>query len=489
MPGAIDQLCPVAAGVGLAGGMVSVSNSLSGRHWELDQVPAVGDLTDIVQLGTGRAAGVPTRFLRDCRRTAARTLIRASVPERVAMLLTGHKTRAILDRYNIINEQELLEAGDQLVASLAQHAPATPRGGRPLSVSNSLSGRHWELDQVPAVGDPTDIVQFGMGHHVSANEGRRRVALQRRVAAYLVVVGLEVAKFSFKITGIPEQHVVEIFSPRRADQALHEWVGPGHLRHGLDCVDLQNPQVRRPPVRLEQRIMIGAEVSRGALPMNGGVEHAAEVGAIDRTAVHADADEATRALVHDHEHPVAPEHDGLASKEIHTPQAVCRVADERQPRGPGSTRDGATVCRQHAVHDVLIDVGPERSRDDARNPWTAEPRIPRLELNDGLYKCLARPLRSGFLRALARREQSAVFATHQRLMKRQERRGAYADGDLSDSSSTEEKCPESEQQPVTRCQAWRSLARTAQDDQLLLEQKDSPRSPLARHRGHTVSRS
>ena len=78
-----------------------------------------------------QAASVPTRFLHDCRRTAARNLIRASVPERVAMLLTGHKTRAIFDRYNIINEQELLEAGDQLVAYLAQHAQATPRGGRP----------------------------------------------------------------------------------------------------------------------------------------------------------------------------------------------------------------------------------------------------------------------------------------------------------------------------------------------------------------------
>ena len=78
-----------------------------------------------------QAAGVPTRFLHDCRRTAARNLIRASVPERVAMLLTGHKTRAIFDRYNIINEQELLEAGDQLVAYLAQHAQATPRGRRP----------------------------------------------------------------------------------------------------------------------------------------------------------------------------------------------------------------------------------------------------------------------------------------------------------------------------------------------------------------------
>ena len=56
-----------------------------------------------------QAAGVPTRFLHDCRRTAARNLIRANVPERVAMLLTGHKSRAIFDRYNIIHEQELLE--------------------------------------------------------------------------------------------------------------------------------------------------------------------------------------------------------------------------------------------------------------------------------------------------------------------------------------------------------------------------------------------
>ena len=40
-----------ADGAGLA--TLSVSNSLSGRHWEMDQVPAVGDRTDIVQLGTG----------------------------------------------------------------------------------------------------------------------------------------------------------------------------------------------------------------------------------------------------------------------------------------------------------------------------------------------------------------------------------------------------------------------------------------------------
>jgi hypothetical protein len=68
-------------------------------------------------------------------------------------------------------------------------------------------------------------------------------------------------------------------------------------------------------------------------------------------------------------------------------------------------------------------------------------------------------------------ENSRRYVRHQRLMKRQERRGAYGDGDLSDASGTEEKGPESAEQSVSQRQVRRSLASTAQDDQLLLEQE------------------
>ena len=181
------------------------------------------------------------------------------------------------------------------------------------------------------------------------------------MGACCVVVGLELGQLPAQVTGIPEQQVVEKFSPHGSDQPFHKWVGQRHIRHGLEFVNFQNPKVRRPAVGVEHRIVIGTERSGNALPVNGRVKHPADVGPGDGAAMDAGANEAARELIHDDEYPVAAEHDRLAAKEIHAPEAVCRMADERQPGGSRASRRRAIVFGQHAVHDVLVDVDPERA--------------------------------------------------------------------------------------------------------------------------------
>lgn len=68
---------------------------------------------------TGKiVGGEPTRTLHDCRRTVARNLVRAGTPERVAMRITGHLSRDVFDRYNIVSDGDLVEAGARLAAYL-----------------------------------------------------------------------------------------------------------------------------------------------------------------------------------------------------------------------------------------------------------------------------------------------------------------------------------------------------------------------------------
>jgi hypothetical protein len=121
-----------------------------------------------------KAAGCPGRIPHDFRRAAVRNLVRAGVPEKTAMTITGHRTRSVFDRYHIINEQDQREAVRKLAGTFRGQSADRPRTPQPTLRSKRRDVN--ELDGAEGQNRTADTV-ISVGSTEATWASRRPLAL------------------------------------------------------------------------------------------------------------------------------------------------------------------------------------------------------------------------------------------------------------------------------------------------------------------------
>jgi hypothetical protein len=248
-------------------------------------------------------------------------------------------------------------------------------------------------------------------------------------------------------------------------------MGGRNVGHGLDFGHIPDLQVGLPWMKTIKRIVVGTEVfPHLALASKGLVEHSAKGDTVDRAGLQAKPNDATSILIHDDQYPVSPQHCRFAAKEVHAPETVLHVTKESQPGRTTGVWLGSVIRGQDAPNDVFIDGDAERPSNLLGNARAAPEGIALLGGDNRLNEFFGRAPGAGLGPAF-RREEQAVLALGQDLVKAQERRWLQSKGRTDQPAGLYKQRAPTGDEAIREAEIGGALTGTIEDQELMFNEE------------------
>src|SRR5262249_9572811 len=110
------------------GGLV---RDFRGAWWRLCEKAGLGRFVKYIDDKGRQRRRWEGLLFHDLRRSAVRNMVRRGVTDGVAMKISGHKTRSVFERYNIVSESDLADAARKMELEITLYPTDTTTDSNP----------------------------------------------------------------------------------------------------------------------------------------------------------------------------------------------------------------------------------------------------------------------------------------------------------------------------------------------------------------------